>query len=89
MPYFSEDVEVFVDVRDFINECSDSEIIKLVKILEERGIISDPSPHEMCGFKSSHFLDDIWDEDVNKILLNKHSLTNEEELFIKKIANRL
>ena len=89
MPKFYEmvevEAEVWIDVEEFISDCSEKEIEKMIKILAEDGHI------QRRDFKSKNknFSDEIWQEKVEKILKNRLILTEEEIEIIEKIANRI
>lgn len=85
MPYFESYAEVEVDVDEFIDACSDSEIEDLLKRLERKGYIN-PQSQVIEG----NMLDQEWSEVIAKISGNgRLRLSNEEEDVIRKIANRL
>ena len=89
MPKFYEmvevEAEVWVDVEEFIGECSEKELQKMIKILAEDGHIQKRD----IKSKNHNMSDIMWQEKVEKILENRLMLTEEEIEIIEKIANRL
>jgi hypothetical protein len=89
MPKFYEmvevETEVWVDVQEFIDQCSEKEIQKMIKILAEDGQIKKKD----IKSKNNNLSDEMWQEKVEKILENRLILTDEEILVIEKIAGRL
>lgn len=89
MPKFYEmvevEAEVWVDVEEFVSECSEKEINKLIKVLIEDGHI------KKSQIRSRHhnLLDEMWQEKVEKILSNRLNLTEDELILVEKIASRL
>ena len=89
MPSFYQEVEteVDIDVEDFIDECSDREIEKLIKYLIEEGKL----PKSLTNYGQSQNLsvnDVLWYETISKIQSNRLGMTDEEIEIIEKIANR-
>jgi hypothetical protein len=88
MPSFSQYTEVEVDidieVGDFIDECSDREIQRMIKILRKEGYLSpnDGVPGE------DNLLDIEYKNALDKLYNRRIYLTLEEEQFIKQLANR-
>jgi hypothetical protein len=88
MPSFSQYTEVEVDidieVSDFIDECSDREIQRMIKILRKEGYLS---PDEgMPG--EDNLLDIEYKNALDKLYNRRIYLTLEEEQFIKQLANK-
>lgn len=89
MPKFYEmvevEAEVWVDVEEFVGECSEKEIKKLIKVLIEDGHIT------KAEVKSRHhnLLDEMWIEKVQKIMNGRLSLSEEDSNLIEKIASKL
>ena len=89
MPRFYQEVEaeVDIDVEDFIDECSDREIKKLIKYLIEEGKL----PNFLTKYGQSQNLsvnDVLWFETISKIQGNRLAMTDEEIEIIEKIAKR-
>jgi uncharacterized membrane-anchored protein YjiN (DUF445 family) len=88
MPKFYEmvevEAEVWVDTNEFIDECSDKEIQKIITRLVEDGLI------EKSDVKNpkDNVLDEMWKEKVEKLFNNRLQLSNGEIEIIEKIANR-
>ena len=81
MPYLDMDI----DVDDFLDECSASEIKEVIKWLVESGYIEDPEISKKARGSSSQ----IFDEAVRKLLGNSHRFTCEEEELIINLAKRI
>jgi hypothetical protein len=79
------DVEIDVDVDDFLNDCSSREIKEVIDWLRDNDELSIESVPE----RSKNLMDLEWDKSINKLSLNRTQLTVAEEEFIKSIANRL
>lgn len=89
MPTFYQDVEaeVDIDVEEFVDQCTDREIQKLIKCLVEEGRL----PKTLTGYSQSQNLslnDTMWYETTEKIRSNRLSLTTEEIEIIENIAKR-
>ncbi len=78
MPYFTQELDVYVD--EFINECSNSEIEEMIESLEERGFIKPNSSTNLESVETSG-----WTDMMVKIINNKHQLSLEDELIIRNI----
>jgi hypothetical protein len=89
MPKFYEmvevEAEVWIDVEEFVNECSEKEVNKLIKVLVEDGHIK----RSEIKSKNQNLLDEMWQEKVEKILNNRLALTEEEIILVERIATRL
>lgn len=89
MPKFYEmvevETEVWIDVEEFLNECGEKEINKLIKVLVEDGHIK----RSEIKSKNHNLLDEMWQEKVEKILNNRLALTEEEIILVEKITTRL
>lgn len=90
MPTFTQDVEVHIDVEEFIDECSDYNKEWLIKLLIEDGYLKEncrvqqPDP-SLPSNPSEYF----YNEAIDKLSGRWNMLTREEEDTILKIANRL
>lgn len=85
MPTIYQDVEaeVDIDVEDFIDECSDREIEKLIKYLIAEGKL----PKTLTKYGQSQNLsvnDVLWYETISKIQSNRLAMTDEEIEIIAK-----
>lgn len=89
MPKFYEmvevEAEVWVDVNEFIDECSDKEIQKIITRLVEDGLVKRGDVKN----PKDNVLDEMWKEKVEKLFNNRIQLSTEEIDVIEKIANRL
>lgn len=87
MPRFSEYTEVEVDVKitpaEFVAECSESEIKKLIDELKLEGYLDDNMHTD-----STHPIADEFYTNISKIKQNRLSLTIEEDEILRKIASR-
>ena len=88
MPTFYEETEFNISTDDFLEECDKDEIENIIDYLEEMGYLK--------NFKRSNdvsssigFLEDEFQEKIQKISESRHRLTLEEEEMIKKISDRL
>lgn len=89
MPRFYEYVETEVDldisVEDFLDECDSSDIEDIIKRLNKEGYLTSL----ICLDDDNKSLIQIeMEENLTKILNNRHNLTMEEEEIIKKIASK-
>lgn len=87
MPTFYQDVELDVDIEEFVDECSDREIQELILYLVEEGRL----PKTLTGYSQSQNLslnDTMWYETIEKIGSNRLTLTDEEIDIIENIAKR-
>jgi len=79
MPTFYPE-SIDIDVEEFVDDCSSSEIEQLVNYLKENGLypgrIGTPS-------------DVTWNEEVSKLLDSKWKLSTEDEATILRICNKL
>jgi hypothetical protein len=82
--YVETDVDVDIDVEEFIDQCSDEDIDEIIQILIEQGRMT----KLFTSSKHSLYTEQVWDETLNKLLINRLSLTNEEIEIIEKIAKR-
>ena len=86
MPRFYEDVEVDIDidVNDFLNCCNKDDINEIIQFLKEDGYIKD----NFINNDSPSLPEIEFDDIINKIHRNRLQLTNEEDELLKKIASR-
>jgi len=85
MPIFYKEVDI--DIEDFIDECSDREIEKLIEILVEEGKL----PNTKTKFNNVQKLsinEILWLETISKIENNRLGMTIEEIETIENIAKR-
>lgn len=85
MPTFYQDVEVEVDldVNDFISCCSREEIDELIYTLKKEGYLI----NNIIKSEDS-ILETEFNNTINKIQSNRLRLTNEEDEILRKIASR-
>jgi hypothetical protein len=86
MATFWTHAEVELDVNEIYENLSDREILKLVDLFVEEGIVisTNTSKNEKLSL-----LDEQWKEIILKLMNNRHRLTNEDEETIKTISNKL
>lgn len=82
MAYIFTEVEVDIDVDDFLESCSRREKEDLVRRLKEGGLWEDTASENL------NIMDLEWNETLTKLANARLRLTNEEEEIIKKIANK-
>ena len=82
MPYIYTEVEVDIDVVDFLDSCSRREKEELIKALKEGDLWEDTVS------ENASIMELEWNETLTKLSNARLQLTNEEEEIIKKIANR-
>ena len=87
MPYFDYDGEIDIDVDDFLNACSSSEIKEIISALIEDGHLPKSLEHtndlSNCGVAESEFEDAL-----NKLHGKWVVLSKEEEEVIIKMSKR-
>ncbi len=86
MATFWTEAEVELDVNDIYENLSDREILKLVDLLVDEGVVisTNTSKNESMGF-----MDEEWKKTLLNLMNNRHRLSNEDEETIKSIANKL
>ena len=87
MAYITQhvDVDVDIEVDEFVDACNSREIEELINYLQEQGHLGGEIPTNNMSIS-----DKEWAEVISKIGLRARlQLTNEEEETIRKIANRL
>ena len=95
MPDFNTEIEI--EPWEYINECTEQEIKRLIEALHENGELTDyfsehkiTDPDSVIEIAHNQNLFDIeWTSVVVKLSRNRLMLTPEEEEIIKKIAGRL
>ena len=86
MATFWTEAEIDLDVNEIYENLSDIEILKMVDLLVEDGIVI--SPNSSKNEKLS-FMDEEWKETLLKLMDNRRRLSNEDEEIVKSIANKL
>jgi hypothetical protein len=87
MPIITQytDIDIDIDVSDFVAECSEREIKHLVKILQKEGYLT---PDNIIN-NSDNILDIEYKTALNKLYNKRIYLTLDEEQFIKQLANKI
>ena len=86
MATFWTEAEVDLSVNDIYENLSDREILKLVDLLVEEGVVISTNTSKN---ESLSFLDQEWKKTLISLMNNRHRLSNEDEETIKTIANKL
>ena len=86
MATFWTEAEVELDVNDIYENLSDREILKLVDLFVEEGLVISTNTSKN---ESMNFLDQEWKKTLVNLMNNRHRLSNEDEETIKTIANKL
>jgi hypothetical protein len=86
MATFWVDAEVDLTVNEIYENLSDSDILKLVDLLVEEGVVISTNTSKN---ESMSFLDQEWKKTLITLMNNRHRLSNEDEETIKSIANKL
>ena len=86
MATFWTEAEIDLDVNEIYENLSDIEILKMVDLLVEDGIVI--SPNSSKNEKLS-FMDEEWKQTLLKLMDNRRRLSNEDEEIIKSISNKL
>ncbi len=86
MATFWTHAEIDLDVNEIYENLSDREILKLVDLLVDEGVVisTNTGKNESIGF-----LDEEWKKTLLNLMNNRHRLSNEDEETIKTIANKL
>jgi len=86
MATFWTETEVELDVNDIYENLSDREILKLVDLFVEEGLVISTNTSKN---ESMNFLDQEWKKILVNLMNNRHRLSNEDEEMIKSISNKL
>jgi ABC-type histidine transport system ATPase subunit len=86
MATFWTETQVELNVNDIYENLSDHEILKLVDLLVDEGIVISTNTSKN---KSMSFLDEDWKNTIMSLVNNRHRISNEDEETIKTIANKL
>lgn len=86
MPEFSEyvNVDISVDVDEFLDECSSREIEEVVEWLRSNGNIDETEIKKDVTYSES-----LFEESLTKLRGNSFKLTREDEETIIRIANKI
>ena len=86
MATFWTEAEVELDVNDIYENLSDREVLKLVDLFVEEGLVISTNTNKN---ESMSFLDEEWKKTLLNLMNNRHRLSNEDEETIKTIAQKL
>ncbi len=86
MAIFWTQAEVDLSVDDIYENLSDREVLKLVDLFVEEGLVISTNTSKN---ESMSFLDEEWKKTLLNLMNNRHRLSNEDEETIKTIANKL
>ena len=86
MATFWTQAEVDLSVDDIYENLSDREVLKLVDLFVEEGLVISTNASKN---ESMSFLDEEWKKTLLNLMSNRHRLSNEDEETIKLIANKL
>ncbi len=86
MATFWTEAEVELNVNDIYENLSDREILKLVDLLVDEGVVISTNTSKN---ESMSFMDEEWKKTLLNLMNNRHRLSNEDEETIKTIANKL
>jgi hypothetical protein len=86
MATFWTQAEVDLSVDDIYENLSDREVLKLVDLLVDEGLVISTNTSKN---ESMSFLDEEWKKTLLNLMSNRHRLSNEDEETIKTIANKL
>lgn len=91
MPTFYQDTDLDIEVEDFLDECSPSEIQEVIDYLEYNDLMPIPncrnkmSSNNIYGISAS---ESIYESEINKLHNNWNRLTKEEEELILSITKK-
>jgi hypothetical protein len=86
MATFWVDTEVDLSVNEIYENLSDREILKLVDLLVDEGVVISTNTGKN---ENMSFLDEEWKKTLLNLMNNRHRLSNEDEETIKTLANKL
>ena len=86
MATFWTQAEVDLSVDDIYENLSDREVLKLVDLFVEEGLVISTNTSKN---ESMSFMDEEWKKTLITLMNNRHRLSNEDEETIKTIANKL
>lgn len=87
MPDFSTYIDI--DPSEYLDACSQNEIDEIIDELIVEGHLSRFNGKVVQNKEKNSILDLEWDEVLTKIRNSKHLLSNEDEIIIINIANKL
>ena len=86
MATFWTDAEIDLDVNEIYENLSDSEILKMVDLLVEEGLVISTNT---IKDENMSFMDEEWKKTLISLMSSRHRLSNEDEEIVKSIANKL
>jgi hypothetical protein len=86
MAIFWAQAEVDLSVDEIYENLSDLEVLKLVDLFVEEGLVISTNTSKN---ESMSFLDEEWKKTLLNLMNNRHRLSNQDEETIKSIANKL
>jgi ABC-type histidine transport system ATPase subunit len=86
MATFWTEAEVELDVNDIYENLSDREVLKLVDLFVEEGLVISTNTSKN---ESMSFLDEEWKKTLLNLMNNRHRISSEDEEKIKSISNKL
>jgi hypothetical protein len=86
MAIFWVQAEVDLSVDEIYENLSDREVLKLVDLFVEEGLVISTNTSKN---ESMSFLDEEWKKTLLNLMNNRHRLSNEDEETIKSVANKL
>ena len=86
MATFWTDAEIDLDVNEIYENLSDREILKMVDLLVEEGLVISTNT---IKDENMNFMDEEWKKTLISLMSGRHRLSNEDEEIIKLIANKL
>jgi hypothetical protein len=87
MPSFSPD-DFDVDVDDFLDECSESDIRDIIDYLIDNDYISSEHKHSFKNDSNICAAESMFEDEISKLHNNWNRLTAEEEQTILNITKR-
>ena len=87
MPSFNPD-DFDVDVDDFLDECSESDIRDIIDYLIENDYISSEHKHSFKNDSNICAAESMFEDEISKLHNNWNRLTAEEEQTILNITKR-
>lgn len=79
------DVQVDIEVEDFLDECDEKDIQKVIEYLKDEGYLNEKY---YLSSPNKSFLDEEWENIINILNESRYKLTIEEEEIIKKIVKK-
>ena len=86
MATFWTETEVELDVNDIYENLSDREVLKMVDLFVEEGLVISTNTSKN---ESMSFLDEEWKKTLLNLMNNRHRISSKDEEKIKSISNKL